>query len=195
MGGHSHIGRRIPRVDGKEIAFGDARYTVDVALPGMLYGKILRSPFPHAKVRSVNVEKARRLKGVVAVVTGADTLGKPFGYGTLANPDEYALPVDRVRYIGEQVAAVAAWDEDIAEEALGLIEVDYEELSAVFDPREAMSGTAPVIHDYAPDNVSNRVDYHWGDVDEAFAKCEYIREDTFVTQAQTSRHLAPPRHS
>lgn len=191
MGAFSIVGQRVPRIDGTPIVTGDAKYTVDIAMPGMLHGKILRSPFPHARILRINVEKALKLRGVITAVTGADTLGQRLGYGSLANPDEYALPVDKIRFIGEQVAAVAALDEDTAEEAVRLIEVEYEELPGVFDPHEAMAEGAPVVHDFAPNNVSNVSDFHWGNVDEAFARADYVREDTFVTQAQIHCSMEP----
>ena len=119
---------------------GRATYTFDVKLPGMLYGKILRSPHPHAKILSIDTSKALELPGVIGVVTGKDTLGVKQGIWRRFQElcDEQILPVDKVRYIGEPVAAVAALTEEIAEQALDLIDVQYEVLPAVYDPMEAI---------------------------------------------------------
>ena len=127
-------------IDGPAKVTGAAQYTFDITLPNMLYGKVLRSPHPHAKILNIETSKAERLIGVKAVVTGKDTLGVKQGiwrrYKELC--DEEILAREKVRYIGEPVAAVAAVDEDVAEEALSLIEVEYEPLPAVFDPMEAI---------------------------------------------------------
>ncbi len=184
------IGQRVPRVDAREIVTGEAKYTVDIALPGILVGKILRAPLPHARILHIDVGKAKSLVGVMAVVTGADTLGKKYGYRA-SSADEYGLAVGKVRYIGEQVAAVAAVDENSAEEALSLIKVEYEELPPVFDPQEAMKEGAPIIHDEVPDNISYAPHFHWGNVEEGFVKSEYVREDTFKTQAQIHCSMEP----
>lgn len=186
----SVIGRRTPRIDAPEIVTGEARYTVDIALPGMLVGRILRSPFPHARIAAIHTEKARAVKGVLAVVTGEDTLKQKYGYRS-SSFDEYGLAVGKVRYVGEQIAAVAAVADDAAEEALSLIEADYEELPAVFDPREAMKDGAPVIHDETSNNVSYAPRFHWGNVEEGFAESDCVREDTFFTQAQIHGSMEP----
>ncbi len=180
----------MPRVDAEPIVTGAAHYTVDISLPGMLTGMILRSPHPHARIANINVEKARTLPGVLAVVTGEDTLKQKYGYRA-ANADEYGLAVGKVRYVGEQVAAVAAVDKDAAEEALSLIDVDYEILPAVFDPREAMGEGAPLVHDNAPNNISYAPCFHWGNIDEGFAVSDHVREDTFATQTQIHCSMEP----
>ncbi|GAH59936.1 unnamed protein product, partial [marine sediment metagenome] len=142
MSKYSVIGTRVRRVDGPEKVTGNAKYTFDLILPGMLYGKVLRSPHPHAKILKIDTRKAKRLIGVKAVITGKDTLGRKQGiwrrFPELC--DEEILCREKVRYIGDPVAAVAAIDEDTAEEALDLIEVEYEPLPAVFDPLEAIKG-------------------------------------------------------
>ncbi|MDR7402940.1 MAG: xanthine dehydrogenase family protein molybdopterin-binding subunit, partial [Armatimonadota bacterium] len=183
------IGYPTPRVDALEIVTGRATYTVDVSLPGMLVGKILRSPLPHARIRHVDTSRALALPGVQAVVTGEDTLKRK--YGRFASADEYGLAVDKVRYVGEQVAAVAARDEETALEALQRIRVEYEELPAVFDPGEAMREGAPILHEDVPNNVSYTADFHWGDVEAGFAASDYVREDTFSTPAQVHGSLEP----
>jgi len=186
----SVIGNRIPRIDAREIITGEAKYTIDIALPGMLVGKILRSPLAHARICGINAEKARSLRGVMAVVTSTDTQKRKYGYRP-ESADEYGLALEKVRYVGEQVAAVAAIDEYVAEEALSLIEVDYEELPSVFDPRQAMKEGAPIIHEEVPNNVSYAPYWHWGNVDKGFARSEYVREDTFTTQAQIHCSMEP----
>ena len=180
-----NIGKRLPRVDAVVKATGEAKYAADLSLPGMLHGKILRSPLPHARILHIDTERAARLSGVHAVVTGRDTVGFRAG-GISAQGDEPYLALDKVRFIGDAVAAVAAIDEETAEEALDLIQVDYEALPAVVDPLEAMKEGAPIIHDSAPDNISFRTDLSYGDVDRAFQESDYVREDHFET--------APIRH-
>ena len=141
------IGSAMRKVEGLAKSTGRAIYTDDVALPGMLHGKILRSPHPHARIVSIDTTRAEALDGVHAVITGRDM---PILYGIIPwTPDEYPLCVDRVRYIGDGVAAVAAVDEDTANDALALIDVHYEELPAFLDPRlsAAADGSTPYIHE------------------------------------------------
>lgn len=185
---YSVIGKRLPSIDAVAKTTGEAKYTGDLVLPRMLHGKILRSPYPHARVLTIDTSRAERLPGVRAVITGKDTLG--IKYGDII-PDEYALAVDKVRYIGDAVAAVAAIDEDTAAEALDLIRVEYQELPAIFDPEEAMKPGAPSIHDDVPNNVSAKPGYHFGNVEAGFRESDYVREDTFRTQAQSHCALEP----
>jgi 4-hydroxybenzoyl-CoA reductase alpha subunit len=180
-----NIGKRLPRVDGVVKATGEAKYAGDLFLPGMLHGKILRSPYPHAYIRHIDTKKAKRLAGVHAVVTGKDTSGFKAG-GISVQGDEPYLALDKVRFIGDAVAAVAAIDEETAEEALDLIRVEYEQLPAVVDPLAAMDEDAPLIHKHAPRNISFKTDLSYGNVDKAFGRCDYVREDRFET--------APIRH-
>jgi 4-hydroxybenzoyl-CoA reductase alpha subunit len=180
-----NIGKRLPRIDAAKKATGEAKYAGDLSLPGMLHGKLLRSPFPHARILHIDTRKAKRLAGVHAVVTGKDTIGFKAG-GISARGDEPYLALDKVRFIGDAVAAVAAVDEETAEEALDLIRVEYEELPAVVDPLNAMNEDAPLIHAHAPRNISFKTDLAYGDVDKAFGICDYVREDRFET--------APIRH-
>ncbi len=196
MAEYSIIGKSLPRVDAVVKVTGDAKYTADMILPGMLYGKLLRSPYPHARILNIDVSKAQKLPGVRAVITGKDTPGKKFGRyqdDQLVFVDQLALAIDKVRYIGDEVAAVAAVDEDTAQEALDLIEVEYEELPAVFDPEEAMKPGAPQIHDHAENNVGLVLLRHFGDVEKGFAESDHIFEDRFVTQGVT--HLALEPHA
>ncbi len=190
---YSVIGQRLPRVDSMAKATGQARFTGDMALPGMLCGRILRSPYPHARILHIDPSRAQRLPGVRVVVTGKDTLG--IKYCSIPVPDLYdemALPTDTVRFMGEPVAAVAAIDEDRAEEALDLIRVEYEPLPAVFDPVEAMKAGAPQIHS-VDQNIAFTVRHSVGDVEEGFRQSDYVREDTFTTQCVV--HCALETHT
>ena len=178
---YSVIGKSLPRVDAVIKATGEAKFTADMVLPRILYGKILRSPYPHARILNIDTSRARSLLGVKAVITGKDTPG--IKYGLIDVPqcpaDKNPLAMDKVRYVGDEVAAVAAIDEDIAEEALDLIDVEYEELPSVFDPLEAMKPDAPKIHDRG--NMCNRISWNYGDVEKGFKEAYLIREDRFET--------------
>lgn len=181
MDEYSVIGKRLPRIDALEKATGKAEYLGDLKMPGMLYGKILRSPYPHAKVSKVDTSKAERVRGIRGAVTGKDTKGiRICVIPHLANKPP--LAEDRVRFIGDEVAAVAADSEEIAEEALDLIEVEYEELPGVFDPIEAMKPGAIKIHEGG--NVANHISTSYGDVENALIESDYVFEDRFETQAQ-----------
>ena len=148
----SVIGKDVPRSDATPKARGSAIYTDDMKLPRMLHGRILMSPVPHALIKHIDTSKAASLPGVKCVITAEDTPKIKYGNWRLfpETQDEYPLAVDKVRFIGDEVAAVAAIDKDTAEEALELIKVEYEELPAVFDVDEAMRPGAPIIHDYCP---------------------------------------------
>src|SRR5271165_3870310 len=141
----SIIGKSIAMVDSAGKTTGAGKYTDDLSLSGMLVGKILHSPYPHARIKHIDTSRAKALDGVVAVVTGADA---PNQYGILpVGHDETALAVEKVRYIGDNVACVAAVKEEIAERALELIDVDYEPLPAYFDPEESMKAESDLIHE------------------------------------------------
>ena len=133
------VRKDVPRVDAVDKATGNAQFTVDLALPNMLFGKLLRSPHPHARILNIDTRKAERLPGVKGVITGKET---PYVFG-VSHFDQTPLQTEKVRHVGDAVAAVAAVDLDTAEEALRLIRVDYEPLPAVFDPIEAMKPGAP----------------------------------------------------
>jgi len=181
------LNTHIHNVDGIAKVTGRAQYTFDIKLPGMLYGKILRSPYPHAKIIKIDASKALALPGVMAVVNGKDdTLGVKQGIWRRYNDlcDEQILPVDKVRYIGEPVAAVAAVTEEIAEQALDLIEVEYEVLPATFEPLDAIKKDAPEIHEGFERNINVTRHIEWGEVEEAFEEAEYIREDWFKCGGQ-----------
>src|ERR1044071_7413756 len=143
MSEFSVVGAAVPRTEGAEKVSGRTLYTADVNLPNTLWAKILRSPHPHARIRSIDVSAATRVQGVKAIVTGQDI---PNHYVGKQIRDMPVLCWDVVRFIGDRVAAVAAETLDAAEEALELICVEYEELPAIFDPIEAMKPNAPSLH-------------------------------------------------
>ena len=190
MSEYAIIGKRMPRVDSRTKVMGKAKYTADIKLPGMLVGKVLRSPLAHARILNIDTTKAESLPGVKAVVTGKDTEGVKWGVFAYTR-DQQFIQIEKVRYIGDEVAGVAAVDEETALKALDLIDVEYEELPAVFDPMEAMVSETELIHDDFPDNVNVHVNIDTGNVDENFAKAHYIREDTYVA-AEESYFQAEP---
>ncbi|HSH69351.1 MAG TPA: xanthine dehydrogenase family protein molybdopterin-binding subunit, partial [Deferrisomatales bacterium] len=178
---------------------GRARYTVDIELPGTLVGRILRSPHPHARILSVDTSRAARVPGVKAVVTARDTLGLRHGFvETPRYPaDQAPLAVDVVRHVGEEIAAVAAVDTYAAEEALGLIRVEYAPLPAVFDPEEAMGPDAPEIHPSHPKvlepyrNIAGKTATSWGDVARGLDEAYCVRTDRFESHLRTHGYLEP----
>ncbi len=143
----SVVGKRLPKIDAPDKATGRALYTDDISLPNMLYGKTLLSPYAHAKIKSINIEKAKHLKGVKVILTGADVPNLTYGTSP-PRYDENILAKDKVRYVGDVIAAVASVDEETCYRALELIDVEYEELPAVFDPYEAMKDGAPRLFDH-----------------------------------------------
>ncbi len=189
------IGRNLPRVDAEAIITGEAKYTIDIALPGMLHGKILRSPHAHARILNIDTGKAMKLKGVKAVITGKDTAGVKHGALEKApwQMDKCMLTMDKARYIGDEIAAVAATSEDIAEEALDLVNIEYEVLPAVFDPEEAMKPGAPLIHEDEDRNGNISAQNLWeiGNVDEALKQSYYVAEDIFKTQPVIHATMEP----
>ncbi len=190
------VGRSFPKVDGGAKVTGAAVYADDINLPRTLHCKILRSPLPHARVLSVDASAARRVPGVVAVITGQDL---PIRFGILpVSQDERALEHEKVRYVGDPVAAVAALDEETAEAACSAIRVAYDELQPVMSIEEALK--EPVdepIHEPTytrqPLNIHRQVAYEFGDVDAGFGQAEHIREDLFFFQGNT--HLPMEQHS
>jgi CO/xanthine dehydrogenase Mo-binding subunit/aerobic-type carbon monoxide dehydrogenase small subunit (CoxS/CutS family) len=213
---YSVVGKPVPRIDTNVKITGEALFTVDIALPRMLHGKILRSPYPHARIVRIDTRRAENLPGVKAVITGKDTGETRFSFiDTPRYPaDQSPLAIDRVRFIGEEVAAVAAVTEDIATESLSLIEVEYKELPAVFDPEEAVKDGAPRIHDKitpntttawedfgvmrearpydAVNNISNQTMITVGDIEQGFKESDYIREDRF--EVPSTAHVALEPH-
>jgi len=190
---HAVVGHAVTRSDAPDKVTGRAKYTADLRLPGTLVGKILGSPIAHGIIKRIDVSRARALPGVLAVITGADVPDTWYGVSP-AREDEQILAKDRVRYVGDEIAAVAAVDEETAKQALSLIDVDLEELPAVFDPDAALAPGAPVIHPENPryaGNINTRVDWHFGDVDAAFAEADYVREQRFVGNRTYQSPLEP----
>jgi len=196
---HRVVGKPIGRLDGIEKVSGEARYSGDVTLPGLVWGKTLRSPLPHARILRIDTSRAKALAGVLAVLTAQDLPNILVGRRMFDMP---LLARDRVRFIGERVAAVAALDPDIAEEALALIDVEYEDLPAVFDPVEAIKVGAPVLHDDpgayegAPPerphpNVQSVLRFKLGDVEAGFREADRVFEHTFRTQLAHQGYLEP----
>jgi len=194
------IGVSVPRIDAIEKVTGKALYATDIKIQGMLYGKVLRSPLSHAKILNVDISRAQKLPGVKVVVTGKDLIRR---YGTCIQDQPYYC-FDKVRYIGDPVAGVAAIDSDIAEEALELIKVDYEELPPALDPVKAMEPGSPLVHEdlenywhgphYFPvsgSNICNHFKLRRGDIEEGFRQSDFISEDTFKTPMVQHCHLEP----
>src|SRR5438132_8116772 len=187
----SIIGKPLAMVDAAGKTTGAGKYTDDLGLPGMLIGKILHAPYPHARIRHIDTSRAERLEGVVAVAVGGDA---PNPYGILpVGHDEHALALDKVRYVGDNVACVVAASEAIAEKALELIDVDYEVLPAYFDPEESMKAETDLIHENKPHNLEK--DYHhcFGDPDAGFAEADQVLEARFISNEVT--HAAMEPHS
>ena len=194
------VGVPTPRVEGEGKVTGEAVYAVDVTLPGMLWGKVLRSPIPYAKIKRIDTSKAEQAPGVWAVITGADVAGLKIGRRLY---DMSILAEDVVRFAGEKVAAVAADSEEAAERAADLIEVEYEDLDPVLDPLEAVKPSAPVIHPdvmsydglMAPlESLTNTFVYlSWGkgDIEQGFAESDVIVENTFYTQPVHQGYIEP----
>ena len=178
------VGRSVPRIDLPEKLTGEARYTNDLKLPGMLHGKVLRSPYPHARIVAIETAGAERLAGVHALVTPFDA-----PEGKVA-PDMGILN-DEVRFVGDEVAAVAADDEDVAQEAIGLIEVRYDPLPFVTDPEEALRPTAPAVHPGGNLVGGRPLSLERGSIDEGFSEADRIFEDTFTTPAHSGGALEP----
>lgn len=197
-----YIGQSVKRVDGLRKVTGDTKYTDDLKLSSMLYAAVKRCPYPHSKILNIDTSKAEKLSGVKVVTTGKD-FPKRVG---LYLADKTFLAVDKVRYRGEGVAAVAAESIEIAEEAIKLIEVEYEELPAVTNALDAMKPESPLVHpdlgsyDHAPifvcepgTNISEHYKLRKGDADEAFEKADYVFESEFyVPQVQ---HCTIESHS
>jgi CO/xanthine dehydrogenase Mo-binding subunit len=184
------VGKPLPRIDGKVKVTGAATYADDLILPGMLHGRMLRSPYAHARILNIDTSKAEKLPGVRAVVTGKDFPGILIGF-MREYADRPPIAIDKVRHYGEAVAAVAAIDEDIAEEALDLIEVDYEELPPVLNWEEAMKEGAPLVHDKAKGNIGASCQFEYGDVEKALAECDYVRREKFVSQRVAIGFIEP----
>ena len=196
------VGTAVPRGEGGDKVSGRTVYAADVKLPGLLWAKILRSPHPHARIRSVDISRAEKVPGARAVLTGADVKGRLVGKQIRDMP---VLCWDKVRFVGDRVAAVAAETVDAAEEAVHLIEVDYELLPAVFEPLEAMAPNTPAIHEnvagYAgvPEKILatdlhnglTRLKWQKGDVEAGFRDADLVMEHTFSVPARHQGYLEP----
>ena len=191
MAPHSVIGKPLPMTDAPGKVTGLGKYADDLVAPGMLFGKILHSPHAHARIRAINTSKGEALPGVKAVATGRDA---PNPYGILPiGHDECVFALDRVRYIGDNVAAVAATSAEIAEEALELIEVDYDPLTAWFDPLESMKAAADWIHESKPHNIEKEYHHEFGNLEQGFANAAFVREEHYYAAEVT--HAAMEPHS
>ena len=198
MTAYTNIGRSVPRLDAEEKVTGAARYTADIDLPQTLWGAALRSPLPHARIVNIDVSRALAAPGVHAVLTGDDVRGIRYGRRLYDVP---ILAEDKVRFIGERVAAVAAVDRDAAEEALLLIDVEYEELPAVFEPLEALAPDAPILHPdvnsyvglpaqlESPTNAFVSETWGRGDIEFGFKQADLIVENTFTVSRQHQAYL------
>ncbi len=190
MGEMSVIGKRMAMTDGRAKVTGLGKYADDLSVAGMLHGRILHSPHPHARIRSIDTSAAEALEGVTAVATGRDA---PTPYGILPiGHDERVLALDKARYIGDNVAAVAATSAEIAEQALRLIRVDYEPLRAWFDPLESMKAETNWIHEKRAHNIEKEYHHHFGNVEDGFAQADFVLEDSYrcgeVTHAAMEPH-------
>src|SRR5918994_578027 len=188
---HSIVGKRIPRIDAFERVTGQAQYTGDIQLPGMLHGRVLRSPHPHARIVSIDTSKAEKLPGVKAIIHH-ENAKVPWSSG--GHTHQRFIFNNPVRYVGDPVAAVAAIDRHIAEEALGLIEVQYEKLPHVLDPNAALKPDAPKITPEGNLSVgkgafSAPIAETWGDMEKGFAEADKIFEDTYLTKHVNNAQL------
>ncbi len=186
------VGKPFRKVDARAKCTGQTRFADDIVLPRMLYCKMLRSHEPHALIKKIDAKKALALPGVVAIITGSDL---PIPYGILpVSQDEHALCIEKVRFVGDPVAAVAALDEDIAFEAMNLIEVEYEPLNTISSIDEAVMIDEPRIHNYGDSgNIHKKISLEFGDVEAGFAEADLVREDTFFYEGNT--HLPLEQHA
>ncbi len=187
------VGKSVPRIDGQGMVTGQTKYAFDVSFPNMLVGKMIRSPHPHARIVHIDTTQAEKLPGVKAIITAKDTYNIKFGSNEYFFPhtvDQMAFEAEKVRYIGDEIGAVAANDEETANEAMRLIEVEYEELPAVFDMVEAMKPGAPQIHE-AMNNIAVILPVNFGNPDRALKESDHIREDIFYAPAAAHAALEP----
>jgi len=197
----SVVGKRLPRLGAGDMSTGATRYTVDIKLPGLLTARVLRSPHAHANVLRIDTSRAEKLPGVEAVITHKDVPGKKFNRDNLSllldipekSIKDETIFSNKVRFIGDEVAAVAAINESTAEKALELIDVEYEVLPAVFDPIEAMKPDAPRIHDFAENNIADHIPggESRGDVEVGFKEADVVIEQSFSTTKQKHCHMEP----
>jgi 4-hydroxybenzoyl-CoA reductase subunit alpha len=189
----SVVGQPLPKIDAWGKVTGDTRYADDLVLPRMAFGKLLRSPHAHARITRVDTTLAKAVPGVYAVITGADLPRVKFGILPVSQ-DEEALCTDKVRMVGDPVAAVAAIDEETADRACRLIQVDYEPLPALMSIQESLAHPEVRIHEYGDGpNVHKNVALQFGDVEAAFAAADLVREDVFFYEGNT--HLPMEQHA
>ncbi|MDB5963675.1 MAG: xanthine dehydrogenase family protein molybdopterin-binding subunit [Polaromonas sp.] len=186
-GNASTIGTSVPQVTARAKVLGRAQYAGDIKLPGMLHGKVLRSPYPHARIAAIDVTAALALPGVKAVLTGADAPRAMWG---VHHKERRILAEGSVRFAGEEVAAVAATTEEIARDALDLIQVVYEELPPLLTPEAAMADGAPGVHP-GRNNISHDIQFERGSVADGFAMADVVHEATYTTHAQYPGYLEP----
>ena len=187
--GDTFVGASVRRLDAPSKVTGALKYVADMTMLGMLHMQVLRSPYPHARIVALDTAEAEAMPGVEAVVTHRDVPGVD-GFGVFVH-DQPVMARDKVRYVGEAVAAVAAENLDIAKAALARIKVRYEKLPAVFDAFEAMRRGAPILHDTARDNVVMHIPVRKGDVEQGFAESDLMLEETYRTQAIEHAYLEP----
>lgn len=185
----SYIGNNVRRIDAPSKVTGKLKYAGDMVLTNMLHMQVLRSPHAHARIVSIDTSAAEAMEGVESVITAADVPGVD-GFGVFVH-DQPIMARDKVRYVGEGIAAVSAESEEIARKALALIKVVYEELPAVFDPEEAMAAGAVIVHDYASDNVVKHIPVRKGDIEKGFAEADLVYENTYRTQQVEHAYLEP----
>lgn len=178
---YKQIGKSKPRIDGVVKATGSGKYCGDLKFPNMLYGKMLTSPYAHAKILSIDTSEAEKIPGVVKVITHKDVPDLKYGLSP-ARWDENVLCIDKVRFVGDKVAAVACVDEETCYKALKAIKVEYEVLPAVLNYRTAMNEDMPQIHEEYPKNINTEIHHKFGDPDKAFAEAYYTRTDVFEGQ-------------
>jgi CO/xanthine dehydrogenase Mo-binding subunit/aerobic-type carbon monoxide dehydrogenase small subunit (CoxS/CutS family) len=181
---YSVVGKRVSRTDSVPKAKGETKYSADLYLPGMLYAKVLRSPHAHARILNIDTSRAEKLPGVRAVITGKDAI--PYRWGVFAyTRDMQFLPTDKARFVGQEVAAVAAINEEVAQEAVDLIKVEWEPLPHVLDPEQALLEGAPLLHDEKPGNVSVRIFVNEGDVDRVLAHSYLVEQGRFSSPEES----------
>ncbi|MGB2695042.1 MAG: molybdopterin cofactor-binding domain-containing protein, partial [Dehalococcoidia bacterium] len=191
------IGTRPVRPDGIDKVTGRAQYGADIRLPGMLHGRILRSPHAHANIKRIDTSKAEALEGVKAIVTGADMPGEERSEASIV-----VLAGKKALYRGHAIAAVAATNAFIAQRAVELIEVEYEVLPPVLDVRDAMRDDAPIVHESLrtrsmagpgeqPTNIAANIQFNFGDIEEGFAECDEVVEGEFRTKMVHQGYIEP----
>ena len=175
------VGKDVPRTDAVPKVTGAAQYVADLHVPGMLHAAVLRSPHPHARIVSIDTSAAAALPGVKAVLTGADTAKRKWG---AFRPDLYPLAIEKVRYVGDEVAAVAAMDPETARAAVDKIVVQYEVLPAVLSLDQALAQGAALVHDDAAGNVAHQFNFERGNVDAGFKASDITVEGTWESARQ-----------